>query len=140
MSPTNLSFWSISRKESLEFQQKHALRKRFLRTLLCLIIIFNPEYNRKTLIRKRTPILEGTFIILNSCFIQYNGPLVENVNLAQEVNALSKKLFVFNQFQIHFSIVAIRVVSIAVCNNVHLVCISLKFDAYFSSTIVSCPF
>ena len=57
MSPTNLNFRSISRKESPESQQKHALRKRFLRTLLCSNVILNPGYNRKTLIRKRTSIL-----------------------------------------------------------------------------------
>ena len=58
MCPPNGNFWSISRKESLEFQQKHALRNRFLRTLLCSNDIFNPGYNRKSLIRKRTPILD----------------------------------------------------------------------------------
>ena len=59
MVPPNLRFWSISRRESLEFQQKHALRKKFLRTLLCSNDNFNPGYNRKMLIRKRTSILDG---------------------------------------------------------------------------------
>ena len=36
--------------------------------------------------------------IMNSCFVKYNAGLKENVNVAQEVNALSKKLFVFSQF------------------------------------------
>ena len=40
---------------------------------------------------------------MKSCFIQNNAQLVENVNVAQEVNALSKKLFCFqttlNPFQ-----------------------------------------
>ena len=58
MSPPNLIFWSFSRKERLESQQKHALRNKFLRTLLCSNDIFNPGYNRKTLIRKRTSILD----------------------------------------------------------------------------------
>ena len=58
MSPPNLNFWSISCKENPEPQKKHALRKRFLRTLLCSNDIFNPGYNRKTLIRKRTSILD----------------------------------------------------------------------------------
>ena len=58
MSPPNLNFWSISHKERLESQQKHALTNRFLRTLLCSNVIFNPGYNRKRLIRKRTSILE----------------------------------------------------------------------------------
>ena len=62
MGPPSLSFWSISCKERLESQQKHALRNRFLRTLLCLNVIFTPGYNRKTLIRKRT------FILVRVCF------------------------------------------------------------------------
>ena len=57
MSPPNLNFWSISCKENLESQLKHALRNRYFRTLLCPNDIFNPGYNRKTLIRKRTSIL-----------------------------------------------------------------------------------
>ena len=59
MSPPNINFWSISCEESLESQQKHALRNRFLRTLLCSNGIFNPEYNRETLFRKRTSIPDG---------------------------------------------------------------------------------
>ena len=57
MVPPNLNFWSNSRKEILESQLKHALRKRFLRTLLCSNDIFIPGYNRKMLMRKRTSIL-----------------------------------------------------------------------------------
>ena len=55
----NLNYWSISRKESVEAQQKLALRKRFLRTLLCSNDNSNPAYNRKMLIRKRTSIHNG---------------------------------------------------------------------------------
>ena len=58
MVPPNLNFWSISRRESLESQQKHALRNRFLRTLLRSKDNFNPGYNRKMLIRKMTSILD----------------------------------------------------------------------------------
>ena len=57
MVPPNLNFWSISRKESLESKQKHALRNMFLRTLLCSNDIFNPGYNRKMLMRKTTSFL-----------------------------------------------------------------------------------
>ena len=59
MGPANLNFWSISRKEGPESQQKHALRNRFLRALLCSNDILNPRYNRKTLIRKKASILDG---------------------------------------------------------------------------------
>ena len=58
MVPPSLYFWSISRRESLESRQKYALRNRFLRTLLCSNDNFNPGYNRKMLIRKRTTILD----------------------------------------------------------------------------------
>ena len=59
MLPPILIFWSNSRKGSLESQQKHALRNRFLQTLLRLNDIFNPGYNRKMLIRRRTSNLDG---------------------------------------------------------------------------------
>ena len=62
MVPPNLYFWSISRKESLESKQKHALRISFLRTLLCSNDTFNPGYNRKMLIRKRMSILDGVCV------------------------------------------------------------------------------
>ena len=58
MVPPNLNFWSISCRESLESQQKPALRYRFLRTLLCSNDNFNSGYNRKMLIRNRTCILD----------------------------------------------------------------------------------
>ena len=59
MVPPNLNFWSTSRKESLESQQKHALRKRFLQKLLCSNDIFIPGYNRKMLMGRRTYIFGG---------------------------------------------------------------------------------
>ena len=59
MFPPNIFFWSISREESLKSQQKHALKNKFLRTLLCSNDILNPGYNRKMLMRKRTSILDG---------------------------------------------------------------------------------
>ena len=51
----------------------------------------------KRFLERKHPFLTEFVSILNSCFIQYNGPLVENVNVAQEVNAVSKKLFAFGQ-------------------------------------------
>ena len=68
MSPPNLNFWSISRKESLESQQKHALRNRFSRTLLFPNDISNPGYNRKKLMRKRTSILDRVCFIYEQLF------------------------------------------------------------------------
>ena len=68
MVPPNLYFWSISRKESLESQQKHALRNRFLRTLLSSNDIFNSGYNLKMLMRKRTSILDRVWFNYEQLF------------------------------------------------------------------------
>ena len=62
MIPANLNFWSISRKESLESQENHAHRNKFLKALFCSNEIFIPGYNRKMLIRKRASTLD------KSCF------------------------------------------------------------------------
>ena len=58
MVPPNFNCRSISRKESLETLQKHALGKKLLRTLLCWNDTCNPGYTGKTLIRGRTSFLE----------------------------------------------------------------------------------
>ena len=68
MSPPNLNFCSISRRESLESQKKHALRKRILRTLLFSNDTFNQGYNRKMLKRKRTSILDGVCVNYEQLF------------------------------------------------------------------------
>ena len=61
MVPPNLNFWSMSREESLESQKKHALRIRFLRTLLCSNEVLNHGYNRKMLTMKKTCVLDGVW-------------------------------------------------------------------------------
>ena len=68
MSPPNLNFWSISHKEGLESQQKHALRNRFFQALLCSNDIFNPRYNRKTLIKKTTSIVVKVYFNYEQLF------------------------------------------------------------------------
>ena len=75
MVPQNINFWSISRRESLESQQKHALRNRFLRTLLCSNNNFNPSNNRKMLIRKRTSIPDRVCVNYEQLFhpVQYTA-------------------------------------------------------------------
>ena len=64
----NLNFWSISRRECLESQQKHALRNRFLRTLLFSNGILYTRYNRKMLMRKRTSIVDGVCVNYEQLF------------------------------------------------------------------------
>ena len=56
-----LNFRSISGEESLESQQKLALRDKFLPTKMSSNDKFNPKYDRKLLIGKRISILEGAF-------------------------------------------------------------------------------
>ena len=140
MSPPNLIFWSISRKEIQNPNRNMHLEIDFCEHYYGQMIFLIPGTIGKRQLEKEHPFLTEFVLIMNSCFIQGNAPLVENVNVAQEVNALSKKLFVLSQFYIHFSIFEVRDVSIAVLDNVHLVCISLKVDAYFSPTFVNCPF
>ena len=94
----------MSRKESLESQQKQAIRKRFLRTLLCLNDIFNPGDNRKMLMRKITSFLTEFVLIMNSCFIKYNAQLVEYVSVAQEINSFCHKWLVLCEHQINLII------------------------------------
>ena len=39
---------------------------------------------------------------INSCFIQYNAPLVEYVNIAQKIYSFRQKWLVLCHFQINF--------------------------------------
>ena len=66
--PANLYFWSISRKRSLEYQEKHALRNIILRTLLCSNDISNPWYNWKMLIRYKKSFPEKSCFIYDQLF------------------------------------------------------------------------
>ena len=68
MSTPNLKFWSISREEGLQSQQKLARRNRFLRTLLCSNDFFSARYNQKMLMRKRTSILDGVCVNYEQLF------------------------------------------------------------------------
>ena len=58
MVPQDSYFRSVSRKESLESQQKDAQKNRLLRAVFCLNDNFNSEYNRKMPIRKRMSTLD----------------------------------------------------------------------------------
>ena len=73
MVPAKSNVWSISPTESLESQQKHALRNRFLRTLLSSNDKFNSGYNHKMLIRKRTSILDGVCFCYEQLFHKIQG-------------------------------------------------------------------
>ena len=91
MSPPILNFWSFSRKESLESQQKHALRNRFLRTLCFQMTISIQGTIEKGSLEREHPFLTEFVSNMNSCFIQHNAPLVEYVTVAQEIDSFCQK-------------------------------------------------
>ena len=68
MRPPILTFWPISRNESVESQQKHAHRKKVLRTLLFSNDFFNPEYYGRKLMTKKTSSLDGVCINYKQMF------------------------------------------------------------------------
>ena len=61
MVPPTINFWSVSQKQSLASQQRHAVTNKLLRAKLCSIDTFDPAYNQKKLTRKRTSIIEEVF-------------------------------------------------------------------------------
>ena len=68
MVPPNLNYWSNPSEESPESQQKHPLENRFLRTILCSDDNFNPGYNQKMLIGKKTSNLDGVCFTFGNLF------------------------------------------------------------------------
>ena len=63
---------------------------------------------------------------MNSSFIQYNAPLVEYVDKAQEIKFFWHKWLVFCHFQINFIIFEVQKVSVTVQDNIQPACISLE--------------
>ena len=139
MVPPNLIFWSISRNESLESQQKHAFRNRCSPTPSCSNDIFNPACNRKMLMRKRTSIPDGVCFNYKQLFHPENAPVVEYVNIAQEISSFCQKWLGFCELQINFIIFEVKTVSVTVHDKIQLVCISLEVHTYFSLIIIYRP-
>ena len=80
-----LKFWATIVTQNFYFLSEKsgrpALTNTFLQTLLCSKDILESGYNQKMLMRKKT--LSEFVLIMNSCFIQYNAPLKEYVNVTQ---------------------------------------------------------
>ena len=99
MSPPNSNFWSISLKISPESQQKHALRNRFLQTH----DVYNPGYNRKTLIRKRTSIIDGVCFNYEQLFHPIQCTACRNCQCSSRGKRAEQEAFciqsTLNQFQ-----------------------------------------
>ena len=66
----NLSFWSISLREGLESQQKHALEKGFCEHYCVQMTFQIPGTFEKRSLEKEHPFLTEFVSIRNSCFIQ----------------------------------------------------------------------
>ena len=131
MVPPNLKFWFISSTESLESQQTHALRNRFLRTLFFQLKLLIPGTIGKCSRGKEHPFSTEFVLIMNSCFIQYNAPLVEYVDVAQQVNLFCQKWIIFCHFKINFIIFEVYTTSVTVHDNFQLDCISLEVYPFF---------
>ena len=136
----NLKFWSLSRKQSLDSQQKHALGNKILRSLLCSNDNLIPGYNRKMPIRKKTLLLTEFILPLNSCFLQYIAPVEKYVNVTHYKKWFSQECLVFCQLQINFKIFEVQIVSVTVYDNFEIICINLELYTFFSSATLYCPF
>ena len=132
---TKFLFWSISIKESLESQQKHALRNRVLQAVFCSNDNFNPGYNREMVNRKSTSILDKSCFIMNSCFIQYISPLVKNVNVARKINTFCQEWLVFCKLWIHLNVFEVEIVSVTVHDNIEIFEVYTYFYQYILSIL-----
>ena len=74
--------------------------------------------------KKYHPCLMKSTLNMNSCLIHYNAPLEEHVNVTQWIYSFGKKLFIFRQFQLNFSVCDVCIVSVTVNYNIQLVHIS----------------
>ena len=63
---------------------------------------------------------------MNSCFIQYNAPLVTNVKEAQETKLFCEEQLVFCQLQINLKIFDVQIVSVLIHDNFEIDCISVE--------------
>ena len=97
MCPPNLNFGPSHIKKVKNPNRNMHLEIGFCEQFCVQMTFLLPGIIGKRSLEREDPFLTEFVLFMNSCFVQYNAPLVENVNVAQEVNALSKKLFVFNQ-------------------------------------------
>ena len=81
---------------------------------------------------RKHPFLTKFVLLMTSRFNQYSTPLVNYVNVAQQINPFRQKRLVFCHFQIHSNIVEVYTVSAKVHDNFWLVCISLEDYKYFN--------
>ena len=65
-------------------------------------------------------------LIMNSCFIMYNAPLVEDANVVQLTSSFCEEQLVLCQLQIDLIIFEVQIVLVTVQDNIEIVRISLK--------------
>ena len=76
---------------------------------------------------------------MNSCFIQYNAPLENYVDVPQKINLFSQKQLLFCQLQKNFVIFEIQIFSVTVHDIIQLVGIGSEVYTYFSTSFIYCP-
>ena len=133
----DLKIWSITGKENLEIQQKHALRTKFLRTLFCSNDTFNTGYNRKMLIRKRTSILDWVCSNYEKLFHPVQCTACRLCQCSSRDKVFLQRVTRLLWISLYLRI---QSVSVTVHDNTQLVCIGLEVSINVSLTIIYCPF
>ena len=87
MVPTNLNF-GPSQVKTVRNPNRNRYSKIFCETYCVRLTISIPGTIENCSLEREHPFLTEFVLIVNSCFIQYNLPLVESVNVARK-----KKLF-----------------------------------------------
>ena len=87
MVPPNSFFWPSNVKKVYNLNRNMHSEIVFCEQYCDQMTFLIPGTIGKCSSGKKNPILTEFVLIMNSCFIQYNAPLVEYVSLAQEINA-----------------------------------------------------
>ena len=109
-------------EEILLLQQQQALRCRFLPAQLCSIANFNPNWYRNLPTRKKHQFSMKSVSFINSCFIKCIAPPEKFLIVTQRTSSFRERNhLVFGQFQIHFAVCEIQIVSLTVQDIIQLV-------------------
>ena len=104
MVPPNLIFGPSHVEKVLNANRNMHLKIGFCEHYCVQMTISIPGTIEKCSLERGHPFLTVFVSTFDNCFIQYNAPLVEYVNVAQEIDPFCQKRLVFCQFQIKFII------------------------------------